>query len=158
MTSDPTWWQPTDREAIIECCIRVYWHIDRREWDALAAVLDDEVSLAFADLGAAGVRRTRDAIVESYQRTVANFEATQHVLGSFLVSPGAQPGQASCSAQVQAVHRRSNATGDPLWVLGCAHEYAVRRTELGRWLVCGLEMSLSWGTGNQHIAALGPLA
>ena len=49
-------------------------------------------------------------------------------------------------------------TGDPMWVLGCEHQYSVRRVEAGHWRVTGLHMSLSWATGNQHVTALGPLS
>jgi hypothetical protein len=135
----------------------MYWHIDRREWDALADVRDSEVEVAFPDLGAAGARRPREAVVESYRRTLAGFEATQHLLGSFLVTPDANSGVVACSAQVQAVHRRSNATGGPLWVLGCEHHYALRQADAGQWRITGLRMSLSWGAGNQHVTALGPV-
>jgi hypothetical protein len=158
VTLVPGWWQPSDREAVIETCTRVYWHIDHREWDQLAEVLDEEVELAFPDLGAKGARRPAAAIVESYQRTVAGFEATQHLLGSFRVTPDDQDGRATCRAQVQAVHLRRNPTGDPMWVLGCEHEYSVRRVNAGNWRVTGLHMSLSWATGNQHITTLGPLS
>jgi hypothetical protein len=148
-------WQPSDRDPVIEACTRMYWHIDRREWDALAEVLDSEVHVAFPDLGSAGATRSRDAVIESYRKTVANFDSTQHLLGSFLVVPGEAHGTAACSAQVVAVHHRANSTGDPLWVLGCQHHYTVRRTESGSWRIAELRMAVSWASGNQHITALG---
>jgi hypothetical protein len=95
--------------------------------------------------------------VESYRRPVANFEATQHLLGSVLITPHANTGVVACSAQVQAVHRRSNRTGDPLWVLGCEHHYALRQTDAGQWRITGLRMALSWAAGNQHVTAMGPV-
>jgi hypothetical protein len=151
------WWLSKDRDAVVEACTRMYWHIDRREWNQLAEVLDDVVYLEFTDLGARGADRPREAVIDSYRKTVAKFQATQHLLGSYLVTPEAEEGVASCSAQVQAVHRRANPTGDPLWILGCDHYYTVRRDAHGRWRIRSLRMTSSWGAGNQYIAALGPV-
>lgn len=125
------------------------WHADQREWDQLADVFADEVTLDYTSLnGGEPVTLTPDQIVAAWQRVLGGFEATQHLLGNHLVTIHGDA--AVCTASFQATHRGSGAYGAPLWTLGGTYRFDLVRSG-GGWRISGVVMTATWGDGNRGL-------
>ncbi|MEV4060437.1 nuclear transport factor 2 family protein [Nonomuraea dietziae] len=141
-----------DRFEIIDTCTRMAWHADQREWQSLASVFAEKVTLDYTSLnGGEAVTLTPDQIVGAWSQLLGAFDATQHLLGNHLVSFG--EGSAVCTASFQATHRLANPFGSPLWTLGGTYRFDLVRTQDG-WRISGVVMTATWAEGNRDLMNL----
>ncbi len=139
----------SERETIVETCSRMTWHADRREWNELIEVFDDEVTLDYTSLqGGAPQRLARAAVVDAWRGMFERLQATQHLVSNHLVSLDGDA--ATCTASFQATHLGMATFGSPLWVLGGHYRFELSRRE-GRWRVCSVQMTASWAWGNRDV-------
>jgi hypothetical protein len=138
-----------DRLDVIDTCTRMAWYTDHREWDALASVFADEVTLDYTSLnGGEAVSLTPDRIVAAWRDTLGGFASTQHLLANHLVDIDAD--SAICTASFQATHRKAEAFGASLWTLGGSYRFDLVRVE-GAWRIRGVAMTAVWGDGNRGL-------
>lgn len=141
--------QIQDRLDVIDVCTRMAWHTDRRQWDALAEVFADEVTLDYTSLaGGAPAQVGCDALVGSWRQLLGTMTATQHLLGNHLVTVDGDA--AECTAQFQATHLADMAPGEGRWILGGHYRFGLIRVS-GQWRISALTMTVAWSSGNQAI-------
>jgi hypothetical protein len=138
-----------DRLDVIDTCTRMAWYADQRDWDRLAGVFADNVTLDYTSLdGGEPAVMTPGQIADGWRELLGAYETTQHLLGNHLVSvTGAS---AVCTASFQATHRRAEAYGGSLWTLGGTYRFDLVRTA-GGWRISGIVMTALWGDGNRGL-------
>ncbi|MEU2120919.1 nuclear transport factor 2 family protein [Nocardia niwae] len=138
-----------DRLDVIETCTRMAWYADLREWDKLADVFADTVTLDYTSLnGGDPAVLTPAQIAAAWQEALGGFAATQHLLGNHLVS--IEGDRAVCTASFQATHRRSAPFGASLWTLGGSYRFDLVRSADG-WRITAVVMTALWGDGNRAL-------
>ncbi|MFI9636071.1 nuclear transport factor 2 family protein [Nocardia sp. NPDC051929] len=96
-----------DRLDVIDTCTRMAWYADLREWDNLAAVFADNVTLDYTSLdGGEPVVLASTQIVAAWQETVGGFAATQHLLGNAQFDFYDQEPQVTVAVDTVAAHFR----------------------------------------------------
>lgn len=138
-----------DRMNVAEACTRMGWHADRREWDLLTEVFDEEVALDYTSLqGGEPQRLAREAVVSVWRGLFERLQATQHLVANHLVSVDGDT--ATCTAAFQATHFGAAAFGSPLWVLGGHYRFGLVRRD-GRWRIGSVVMTADWAWGNRDV-------
>lgn len=144
--------QLTDRDQIVEVCIRVGWYADHRAWERYDEVFTDPVRLDYTSLaGGQPAELSRQAIVDSLRATLGGLDATQHLQGNHLVDIVGD--HATCTACFQATHILPNAHGSPRWTLGGDYRFELTRTADG-WRINSMTMTAVWADGNQQIMTI----
>jgi hypothetical protein len=147
-TPDAVWQAMAAQDAVT----RVFVYTDRRDWEALADVLAVTVDLDYSSLtGAEPARLAGSDVVAAWRENLGGFDATQHLLGSFLVDLP-EPDQAKVSFYGQATHLLDTPHGERTWTVA-AHYEATVRDQKG-WRVTALTLHLDWAAGNQQLTAL----
>ncbi|MEU5876531.1 nuclear transport factor 2 family protein [Spirillospora sp. NPDC047279] len=149
-----------DRLAIVETCTRMAWHADRREWDELAGIFADPVTLDYTSLnGGEPAELAPDQVVAAWSATLGAFDATQHLITNHLVT--VEGDSAVCTASFQATHRLANPHGGPLWTLGGTYRFDLVRAsaESGagsgeEWKINAVVMTAIWADGNEDLPSL----
>ena len=78
---------PNDRDAIIETVTKVAWYADRRNWDAITGLFTEKVLLDYTSLtGGEPATVSPQQIASDWQHNLGALNATQHLLGSYLVN------------------------------------------------------------------------
>lgn len=141
-----------DRLDIIETCTRMGWHTDRREWERLAEVFAEQVTLDFTSLnGGEPAVLSPAQIVEAWTGVLGSLDATQHLIADHLVTVDGDT--ATCTANFQATHRLANPFGSPLWTLGGTYRFDLVR-QSGTWRISGVVMTATWADGNKDLMTL----
>jgi 3-phenylpropionate/cinnamic acid dioxygenase small subunit len=133
-----------ERLDVIDTCTRMAWHADQREWDLLAEVFADQVTLDYTSLnGGEPATLTPAQIVDGWRTGLGAYSATQHLLTNHLVTLDGVG--AVCTAAFQATHRK---TDDSLWTLGGTYRFDLARTGDG-WRITGVVMTAVWSDGER---------
>ncbi|WP_449064609.1 nuclear transport factor 2 family protein [Planomonospora algeriensis] len=131
-----------DRFDVIDVCTRMAWHADQREWNELAGVFADTVTLDYTSLNGGEPAVLAPAqIVDGWQNALGAYKTTQHLLGNHLVAVDGDT--AVCTASFQATHRRPD---DTLWTLGGTYRFDLVATGDG-WRITGVVMTAAWSYG-----------
>lgn len=141
-----------DKFAVVEACARMTAYADRREWDRLAEVFADEVSLDYTSLngGEPSLLAAQD-IADAWAAGLGGLDCTQHLASGHLVE--GEGDAAVCTATFQAVHKLDNPHGSPLWTLGGDYRFELARIE-GAWRITAVTMTAKWAAGNQTVMEL----
>ncbi|WP_369142036.1 nuclear transport factor 2 family protein [Streptomyces sp. R44] len=143
-----------DRLDVVDTCNRMAWFADQRDWDALAGVFADEVTLDYTSLnGGEPVTLAPAQIVRGWREGLGAYAATQHLLTGHLVAvDGGGDGDgdgdgdgAVCTAGFQATHRKADGS---LWTLGGTYRFDLSRTGDG-WRITGVVMTAVWSDGER---------
>ncbi|GAA2322489.1 nuclear transport factor 2 family protein [Nonomuraea roseoviolacea subsp. roseoviolacea] len=141
-----------DRLAIIETCTRMAWHADQREWDRLAGIFADSVTLDYTSLnGGEPAVLTPAQIVGAWSGLLGAFDATQHLITNHLVT--VDGATAVCTASFQATHRLTDPFGSQLWTLGGTYRFDLVRSD-GAWKIGAVVMTATWADGNRNLMSL----
>ncbi|MGW0120345.1 nuclear transport factor 2 family protein [Streptomyces sp. NPDC003327] len=133
-----------DRPDVIDTCTRMAWYADARDWDRLAEVFADKVTLDYTSLnGGEPVTLAPAQIVEGWRTGLGAYAATHHLLGNHLVTVDGDT--AECTATFQATHRK---TDDTLWTLGGTYRFGLVRTRAG-WRIASVLMTAVWSDGER---------
>jgi ketosteroid isomerase-like protein len=133
-----------DRLDVIDTCTRMAWHTDRREWDALARVFADKVTLDYTSLnGGEPVTLAPAQIVEGWRAGLGGYTATHHLLGNHLVSLDGD--SAVCTAAFLATHLKPDGGR---WTLGGTYRFELARAD-GGWRITAVVMTAVWSDGER---------
>jgi hypothetical protein len=136
-----------DRLDVIDTCTRMAWYADQRDWERLADVFADVVTLDYTSLnGGEPATLTPAQIVAGWREALGVYEVTQHLVGNHLVTVDGDT--AVCTASFQATHYKKAEFGSPLWRLGGTYEFSLVRGGDG-WRITGVVMTATWGEGNR---------
>ncbi|MFB4273103.1 nuclear transport factor 2 family protein [Nonomuraea sp. GTA35] len=98
-----------DRLHVINTRTSMAWHVDQRDRDQLVRVFADKVMLDHTSLnGGEPVTLTPARIIEAWETGLSAYAATQHLIGSHLVTSTATPRCAPIAgvAVVSSDHRQ----------------------------------------------------
>ncbi|MET9507383.1 nuclear transport factor 2 family protein [Streptomyces flavidovirens] len=129
------------------------FHADQREWERLAGVFAEKVTLDYTSLaGGEPAELTPAEIVAAWTSALGGYDATQHLITNHLVD--IEGDTAVCTAAFQATHRLATAHGSALWTLGGTYRFGLVRTAGHGWRISSVVMTTVWADGNQHLPAL----
>lgn len=142
------------RTAAQDAITCVFVCADRRDWDGLRAVLADTVAVDYTSLNGgepiAGI--AGDDLLAAWRQTLGGFEATQHLLGSFLFDE-TTPQSARLRFYAIATHVLHAGHGDSTWTVA-GHYDAELRDDGHGFKLTALTFHTDWVAGNQHLATL----
>jgi len=146
----------SDREAIVETCTRLSWHIDRREWNDVATLLAEPVLVDYTSVNGGEPRNYTPAeFTAGLASLLGQLDATQHIQSGHLVTiDGAS---AICTANVLGFHKLSNRLGSPMRSVGGAYRFELNRTT-DVWKIHSWTFTLSWADGNPGIMVIAEAA
>lgn len=128
------------------------WHADQCEWDQLAGIFADTVTLDYTSLnGGEPAELSPEQIVAGWSASLGSFDATQHLITNHLVKVDGDT--AVCTASFQATHRLANPLGAPLWTLGGTYRFDLLRAG-PEWKISGVVMTVAWADGNKDLLSL----
>lgn len=123
--------------------------IDDRDWAGLVSILADRIRLDFTPLwGGEPEELAGTDLVARWREMSERLDATQHLITGVL--PAIDGDEATAVANLVAVHRRVNLTGDSLWTVGGTYRFGLRRAA-GRWAIESLALRVAWVDGNQAV-------
>lgn len=141
-----------DHNEVLRICTQVAWLSDRRDWTALHGLLADEVHFDYTSLnGGEPLRLPGQAVVAGLRTVIDGLEATQHLVGSQVVTVTGDT--ARYTASFLATHILPNDRGEPVWTVGGRYLYTLARIR-GEWRIDGITMTADWTTGNRDIMLL----
>ena len=141
-----------DRAEIVETCTQMAWCLDERRWEDLESLFADQIALDYTSaFGGEPMSVSPAEMARNSQTVLKNLSATQHLVGSHVVTGGGDA--AFCKSQVIASHVFPNTLGDPLWTAGGHYYMELIRSDRG-WLIAGLRFQMQWSTGNRDILRL----
>ena len=129
---------------------RLGWAIDRRDWEAVTAVLSATVRLDYTELfGGEASTISGQQLSDQWRATLSGLDATQHVITGVRATAAAD-GSVTATANVVAAHVQSADPGHSPWVIGGWYE-AVLEQSGDHFTVSALTLHPSWQTGSQEI-------
>jgi SnoaL-like domain len=142
---------PSDRDAIIETVTKVAWYADRRDWDAITRLFAEKVLLDYTSLtGGEPATVSPQQIADNWEQNLGALDATQHLLGSYLVNQVGHTAEAT--ANFIATHIRHQPSGGGTWTLGGRYHWRLRR-DSETWKIEAMTMTAIWSSGDQSIMA-----
>lgn len=142
--------EPATRADLEDTVTKMFVYADRRDWAGLRDLFADQVELDWTSLsGGEPATLTPDQIVAGWTATLGGLQATQHLIGNFLVESMAGD-EATASCYGQATHFLPDAVGSSLWTLGADYRFTLVRTG-STWKIAAVTMTAVWGDGNQQL-------
>lgn len=142
----------SERETIIDICMRLSWHVDRQEWEALAELLADPVTVDYTSVnGGSPETYTPRELVEGMSALLGQLDATQHVQANHLVTVNGNT--AVCTANVLGFHKLANPLGSAMRTIGGYYRFELEEGT-GGWKIRHWQFNLSWADGNHGIMAI----
>ncbi|MGI9641262.1 MAG: nuclear transport factor 2 family protein [Acidimicrobiia bacterium] len=135
-----------DEQAVINLATRYCWALDTHNFADLHNVFMPD---AFAILGETECNGI-DAIVERISSAPTRLDASQHLVGSHVVTLDGD--QATHNCYLQAQHVLSGTEGGELWMVAGKYEDEAVRTA-GGWRIKRRVLSRIWTDGNPNVAA-----
>lgn len=146
----------SDRESIIETCVRLSWCVDHREWNDAVGLLAESVLLDYTSVdGGEPQHLTSAKLIQEVASLLSQFEATQHIQSGHLVT--IENASAICTANVLSFLKLSNPHGSPLRSIGGTCRFELNRIA-GAWKIHSWVFTQSWADGNHGIMALAAAA
>lgn len=141
----------SDREDIIDTCVRYAWHADLREWDRMAELFTERVHLDTRSMPGGGqTTLDRADMIDAWAKLFATLGPTQHIMTNHLVE--IDQSTAQCVAQFHAQHLAPVESGDATLVIAGHYRFGLVRGPDG-WQIDALTISQTWSSGN--LAVLG---
>ena len=138
----------SDIDAIRSVVARVAHTIDRKDWDALAALYADEVETDYTSLfGGAPARQAAGDLIAGWTAALANV-STQHLLGPIDVDVAGARAVAEC--HVRAWHLAEGAPGGDEWVVGGHYVFGLEREARG-WRITRMKLETLQQTGYRRL-------
>lgn len=147
---------PSDRDEVVETCVRLSWHIDHREWKQAAALLVDRVRVDYTSVnGGEPETYGPDEFTAGLSSVLTRLDSTQHVQAGHLVDVDGH--RAVCTTNVLGFHRLANPHGAPMRTVGGTYRFELIHTADG-WKISDWTFTLSWADGNTGIMAVAEAA
>jgi 3-phenylpropionate/cinnamic acid dioxygenase small subunit len=137
--------QLLDRAEITDLLARYSTALDARQWDLLGEVFTPD---AVCDYGSLGTPQGVAAITALISGTIADLDATQHLVGNVVVSVDGDEATADCYLISQ--HIRQGTPGGDHYFLGGRYRDRVVRTPAG-WRIAHRTLHRMWTSGNRDV-------
>lgn len=131
------------QEIIINTVNQMALAADQRDWGLCRRCFADEVFVDYTSLaGGEPATIPADALIKSWHGLLPGFTATQHLIGSHVVT--VQGEVADCRAHFQATHVLDEAQ----WILGGHYHFQLRHSDEA-WQITAITMTALWSVGDQ---------
>jgi hypothetical protein len=148
ITTQPTTVLIEDRIAICDVIGRIGLHADQREWAALEACFDDQVTTDYVSLfGGDPVCQAKADLIAAWRSMLPGFDATQHFVATTEVVMR-DADHAIARSNVRATHRLD----DALWIVGGLYTHELARTDRG-WRATAMRFTLAFEEGDRNLVA-----
>lgn len=134
-----------DRLDISDVLARYCDALDQRQWDLLHTVFTADAS---ADYGSVGTPKSIEAITKAIRGTIADLDATQHLIGNVQVQVQGDTATAQCYLISQ--HIRAGEPGGEEYVIGGRYVDELVRTPEG-WRITYRQLHRMWTSGNREV-------
>jgi 3-phenylpropionate/cinnamic acid dioxygenase small subunit len=138
----------TDRLEINDLLIRYAVSLDSRDWAQLATCFTEDAVAEYGEL--AGRNDGRDEIVATCRHALEGLDASQHIVGNFVIATDGDAGTASCYLHAQ--HYLVSANGTNTFVVGGTYHDRLIRSPEG-WRIAHRRLEVTWTDGNAGIFA-----
>lgn len=145
--SDP-WARLTDRVEINDLLIRYAVSLDSRDWAQLATCFTEDAVAEYGEL--AGRNDGRDEIVAACRHALEGLDASQHIVGNFVIAADGDAATATCYLHAQ--HYLVSANGNNTFVVGGTYHDRLIRSPEG-WRITHRRLEVTWTDGNAGIFA-----
>jgi 3-phenylpropionate/cinnamic acid dioxygenase small subunit len=136
-----------DKAEIIDLCMRYATALDGRQWDLLASCFESDATVDYEGLEPiAGV----DALVAVCRGVLEPLDATQHLLGNYVVAIDGDHATSQCYLQAQ--HVRSGTPGGDNYIIAGTYSDTLRRGPDG-WKIASRRLTVTWTSGNPAVLA-----
>ncbi len=133
-----------DEQAIINLAARYCWALDSGDFDDLRNVFTPDATAFLGGAEYDGI----EAIIERVSTALTRLDASQHLVGSHLVSVNGD--QATHRCYVHAQHVLSGTEGGDLWMVAGIYDDQAVRTPDG-WRIKRRVLSRVWTDGNPGV-------
>ncbi|MEM1108415.1 MAG: nuclear transport factor 2 family protein [Planctomycetota bacterium] len=139
------------RFEVMEAVNRLGFSMDTGNWQGVRGCLADTLYTDYTSLvGGDPAEVSADDLVAAWKQAIEPLDAIQHVVGSHLVTLGAD--EAVSTAQGIVSHRfgeRELGVAD-VWTVAGHYEYKLSKAE-GQWKIRSAEFTLLWETGDRGV-------
>ena len=138
--------------AITNPIVRMIHAVDQLDWLAVRHEFADTVDVDYTSL-AGGEPETMpaDKLMERWQGLLPGFQATQHLLGPFLVE--AEAATATVETHVRGYHYIADMSNGEVWMV--AGNYHFRMALQGdRWVITAMKLVVFYQEGNLELPVL----
>jgi ketosteroid isomerase-like protein len=148
MSSDRELRTAIDRQDVGDVLVRYVHALDRRDWAALARCFAPDAVFVHP-----GGEVDAQGIIERSRAALEPLDASQHLLGSILVS--VEGDTATAISYFHAQHVRAAAQGGELYVIAGTYRDRLRRDPDG-WVIVERVQEYSWRGGNPDVIVRQP--
>lgn len=135
-----------DRREIEDVLYRYAQTLDSHDWDGLRTCFTPDAVADFLELG--GVNEGIDAIVGLISGVLSGLDASQHLVGTPLITVDGDTASSSCYLQAQHVFK--GAPGGDHYLVGGTYVDRLTRTADG-WRIAHRTLHASWMDGNPEV-------
>jgi 3-phenylpropionate/cinnamic acid dioxygenase small subunit len=136
-----------DERDVQQVAVRYATALDAKDWDLLRTCFRPDASIHYPFGPVDGY----DAIEQVCRRALEPLDASQHLLGNFVVQVTGD--RATCSCYFQAQHVRYGSEGGDLYTVGGRYVDELVRVEAG-WVIALRRLERMWISGNQGVLAV----
>jgi ketosteroid isomerase-like protein len=133
-----------DRQAVYDLVVGYVLALDQRDWETVSKCFASDAVF----IHPAGRVEGPDAIVGRARAALDPLDASQHLLGSILVTVDGDDAQAT--SYFHAQHVRAGAPGGDLYVIAGSYRDRLRRGAEG-WEIFERTQDYSWRSGNPDV-------
>ncbi len=133
-----------DQQAVNDLLVGYVLALDRRDWETVARCFASDAVF----IHPAGRVEGADGIVGRARAALDPLDASQHLLGSILVTVEGDDAQAT--SYFHAQHVRAGAPGGDLYVIAGTYRDRLRRDADG-WAIFERAQDYSWRSGNPEV-------
>ena len=135
-----------DEHAIIKVASRYCWALDSHDFDDLHNVFLPDAFAVLGETDCDGIV----AIIQRISSALTRLDASQHLVGSHVVTLDGDEATHKCYLQAQ--HVLHGTEGGDLWMVAGKYEDLMVRTADG-WRIKRRVLSRIWTSGNANVAA-----
>jgi len=135
-----------DRMEIVELAARLSNALDTKDWPGIERCYVPDALGEFG--GSVGTAQGAPAIAAVIRRTLQHLDASQHLVGTHVVTLDGDEAEHSC--YVQAQHVLKETAGGDLYIVAGTYHDRLRRTPDG-WRLTYRRLDRSWSDGNRDV-------
>lgn len=139
------------RADVHDLLVRLAHAQDAHDWDTLTDCFAPDATYDHPG----GRLEGAAAIVERSASALSRLDASQHLVGSFLIEVDADGDTATSTSYFQAQHVKRGTPGGDLLVIAGTYRDRLRRVD-GRWQVVHRTQEYSWRDGNPEVTKRPP--
>lgn len=141
--------QPNEKTAVVETVTRLFHALDARDWEPIRTIMTDPIDLEYPSKQGEPEKLSVNDAVSGLKGFLPGFDATQHLLGPVVVEIG-EEGNATARFHARVTHVLTEATNDPMWVIGCHYTFDLEQRD-DTWKIRSSRVNVLYEEGNRDL-------